>query len=439
MSEAGRIRPWLVEWRGFFRLGISMARLLYLLVFSLALPFLLLRLYWRGRRQPAYRQHWRERLGCLSAKQRQALPRQALLIHACSVGETQAASVLVGWLRQQHPELPLILTHTTPTGRARGQALMADVPQLYLPFDLPWLLGPWLRQLAPRGLVLMETEVWPELVRLCRQQGLPVSLANARLSPRSFAGYQRVQALLAPVWASLSWVGAQYPADAQRLQQLGVPGEVIQVVGNLKLAMPVAEGLIERAQAWRAAHLPARACWLAASTHEGEEQPLLALQQQWQAEGQTALLLLAPRHPERVAQIIGYAQAAGLRYARRSVEQQPAADTQVFIIDTLGELQFFYALADACFVGGSLIAHGGHNPFEPVQVGRLALCGPHMFNFQALTDELAAQGALVQCASVTELAAMLRQQLSQPSRIQLTQLGQVAAPQVWVDAILSAD
>ena len=410
-----------------------MSRALYSLLFSLLLPAVLLRMAWRSRRIPAYRRHWSERLGKVAS----AMPRQAVIVHGCSVGETQAASVLINWLTEQQPAVPVILTHTTPTGRARGEALLPDVACCYLPFDLPWLVSAWLDQLQPRALVLMETELWPNLIAACQRRNIPVSLANARLSERSFRGYQKVRRLMTPVWQALHWVGCQYRADADRLLQLGTPASRTEVVGNLKLAMPVAEAIKLKAAELRQQWCEGRSCWIAGSTHPGEEEQVLDLHIKLLQRQPSLLLLLAPRHPERAREIIELCQQRQLQVVRRSLGEQPGQSTQVVLIDTLGELMLFYGVADVAFVGGSLVAHGGHNPFEPLQMGRVALVGPHMFNFQSLLEELQPTGRVRQVADVQALEEAVSQALLEPVQDGLEGAGVMAAPGHWIAAILA--
>lgn len=355
----------------------------YRLLLLLAAPWIPLRLLWRGRRERGYLEHWGERLGAVD------VPAGALWIHAVSVGEMRAAQPLIDALRAAHPGARLLLTCMTPTGRATAESLYGSFARIvYLPYDYAFLMRRFLRRARPAAGVLMETELWPNLIREADRQGLPLMLANARLSERSARGYARLPALTRASLVRVNRVAAQSEADAARLRRLGA--RETQVTGNLKFDIAPPAGLIERGAAWRAAW-GSRPVLLAASTREGEEALLLRACAARAPE--EVLLVLVPRHPQRfdaVARLIG---AAGLPYVRRSATTAVDAATRVLLGDSLGELFAYYAACDVAFVGGSLLPLGGQNLIEAASAGRPVLVGPHTFNFETATRQAIEAGA----------------------------------------------
>lgn len=371
-----------------------MARLLYSLCFFLALPLIWLRLLWRSRRQPEYLQHLGERHGRFPPRPEGPL----IWVHAVSVGETRAAQPLIEGLLAQYPDSRILLTGMTPTGRATGREVYGErVFQCYLPYDLPFTVDRFFRHFSPRFGVLMETEVWPNLLAAARRHGVPVLLANARLSARSARGYRRFSALARPAFAALSGVAAQTAADAERLQALGAAPVV--VCGNLKFDVSPAADKLALGQAWRAA-LGERPVWLAASTREGEEALLLAA---WRQQAPAAaLLILVPRHPQRFDEVAELCRTAGLATERRS-HGLPQADTEIWLGDSMGEMAAYYAAADLAFIGGSLLPLGGQNLIEAAACGCPVLIGPHTFNFAQASDDALAAGAARRVADAEDL------------------------------------
>ncbi len=374
-------------------------RLIYNGLLYLILPLALLRLYWRGRRDAGHRQRWRERLGFVPT----LLP-GGLWVHAVSVGETRAALPLIRALLDRYPDLPLLVTTTTLTGsRQVREALGERVQHVYAPYDLPGATRRFLQRARPRLAVIMETELWPNLLRQCATASIPVLLANARLSERSARGYGRIRGLTAALLRDVTLIAAQADADAARFRALGAPR--VEVTGNLKydLALPV--DLPERGQRLRRDLLgDQRPVWIAASTHAGEDEPILEafarLCARW-----PALLLLVPRHPERFDSVAALCRQQGFSVIRRSERKVCAPDTTVFLGDSMGELLLFYAAADLAFVGGSLVATGGHNVLEPALLGLPVLFGPHMFNFTEAGERLLEAEAAWRVADAGELAA----------------------------------
>jgi 3-deoxy-D-manno-octulosonic-acid transferase len=398
------------------------ARLLYSLLFYLAMPFILLRLFWRGRAQPEYRRHWRERLALyrlfarpLRPRYRRRPPDAAPLIwlHAVSLGETRAAESLIESLLAAYPGYRLLLTSTTPTGRAAGQVLcetlgtkQSRILQAWLPYDLPGATRRFLAHFRPALGILMETEIWPNLLAAAAAHRLPVVLANARLSRASARAYARIHALIRPALGHLAAVTAQSEADANRLALLGAPN--IHICGNLKFDMLPDPGKLRLGETWRAA-LADRLVWLAASTREGEEELLCAIQRTLAGHPAFAakppLLVLVPRHPQRFDAVAGIVARHGLSLCRRS--QRPPAEELVWLGDSMGEMPAYYRLAQISFIGGSLLPLGGQNLIEAASCASPILIGPHTFNFTQASRDAIRLGAARRVADAGELAEAL--------------------------------
>lgn len=382
-------------------------RQLYTLLLYLALPFAALRLPRRA---------WLERLGF--GAQRTG---GGVWIHAVSVGEMQAAAILVAALRTRADAPELTLTCATPTGRARAQALMPDVPVRYAPYDLPGSLRRCLSRLRPRLLILIETELWPNLLHQARRADVPTLIASARVSERSARFYRRFPSLLRPALQANVWVGAQTAGDARRFGDLGVAAERLSVVGNVKFDRVLPDELMPRGAALRARLGAGRPVWVAGSTHPGEEQIVLEAHRQLRQTLPQSLLVLAPRHPQRFDEAAAGVQAAGLRCLRRShalpqahAAQGEAEGYEVLLLDTLGELMEFYAAGDAAFVGGSLVPVGGHNLLEPAALGLPVLSGPQQFNSPDVARILTEHAALTTVEDAASLSAALAHLLSDP-------------------------
>lgn len=364
-----------------------MARLAYGLLLYLLTPLIWLRLLWRGRKQPEYLHHLAERYGVYGQRAEGAM----IWVHAVSVGETRAAQPLIEGLLADWPGYRILLTCMTPTGRATGEEVYGDrVIQAYLPYDYPGAVDRFFRHFSPAFGVLMETELWPNLLAAAQRRKVPVVLANARLSSRSAKGYARFGALARPAFGALAGVAAQTAEDALRIEALGA--SKVTVCGNLKFDVVPAPEKLALGAAWRQA-IGLRPVWLAASTREGEEALLLAA---WrQVSVPDALLVLVPRHPQRFDEVAALLNDAGLPFVRRSSGQVPDAQTRVWLGDSMGEMAAYYALADLAFIGGSLLPLGGQNLIEAAACGCPVLVGPHTFNFlQATEDALKAEAAL---------------------------------------------
>jgi 3-deoxy-D-manno-octulosonic-acid transferase len=377
---------------------------LYTLLFYLALPWILLRLWRRGFRDPDYWERIGERLGAYwpGGGPPAAAP---LWLHAVSVGEVQAAVPIVEHLLKTRPALPLLITTMTPTGSRRVRELFgARVMHVYAPYDLPGAVARFIGHFRPCALLIMETEIWPNTITACTRRGLPVLLLNARLSEKSAAGYRRIGRLVRTVLGRIRVIAAQTALDAQRLAGLGAPPERVQVTGSVKLDLRLPPSLHEQGAVLRRALGPGRAVWIAASTHGGEEEQVLEAFAAVRREHADALLLLAPRHPDRAGGIADLCRKAGWRCVRRSQQPLPPPDLDIYLADTLGELPLLYAASDLAFVGGSLVPVGGHNMIEPAALGLPVLTGPQLFNFAVIGEQLLEVGAALRVENAEQLA-----------------------------------
>lgn len=404
-----------------------MIRALYSLLIVALLPIAALYLLWRSRKQAEYRAHWDERFACYRkgtppAAQAPDSPSLTVWLHAVSVGETRAAQPIIAALRSRYPDVRIVLTHTTPTGRATSEALYGDqVERLYLPYDTPWAVRRFLRRIRPQIGLIMETEVWPNLLHEAARARIPTLLVNARLSARSAAGYGRFAALTRTTLACLSAVGAQAASDAQRLRDLGAHS--VTVTGNLKFDITAPPALVELGKSLKQ-RFGQRQVFLCASTREGEEALLLsawraALADKSQATLAKALLLIVPRHPQRFNEVAALAAQLGFTVQRRStLGESLESDTQVLIGDSMGEMFAYYAASDLAFVGGSLMDFGCQNLIEPCSVGTPVLIGPSTFNFAEAAAAALASQAAQQVASADDLIGLAGRLLADPARLQ---------------------
>ena len=368
-------------------------QLLYSLAWYLATPLVVMHLLWRSRRQPEYLRHWNERWSLLG--RRPAAQRPIVWIHAVSVGETRAAQTLIVALERDYPHLQILLTAMTPTGRQTGEQLFGDrVLRSYLPYDYPGAMRRFIEYWRPQAAIIMETELWPNLMANCVRHSVPVCLVNARLSQRSLRKGARWGGLISVALKQLSAIAVQSEADAQRLRTLGA--RQLTITGNMKFDITPAPQQLELGRHWRA-KIAARSVVLAASTREGEERLLLA---QWRrhasaATGARPLLVIVPRHPQRFEEVGELIREAGLSMTRRSqfgagsaarAQAAEAGEVDVLLGDSMGEMSAYYAMADVAILGGSLLEFGGQNLIESCAVGTRIILGQHTFNF----DEAAA-------------------------------------------------
>ena len=380
-----------------------MNRPLYSVLWWLALPLVLARLWWRGRKEPGYRAHWAERLGFYEALEP---ARMTFMVHAVSVGETRAAEPLVEALLTNWPDSRVLLTHMTPTGRATGHALFAKhgarVVQSYLPYDTGFMVGRFLRHFAPRICILMETEVWPNLIAGCAAHGVPVALVNARLSERSLRRGQRFGTLMAGAARAITTVAAQTEADAARIRSLGAPR--VAVTGSIKFDVVPPQAALDTG-AWLRARLKGRPVFLCASTREGEEVLILDAWTRLQNKPTGMLLAIVPRHPQRFDDVAQLVRARGLSLQRRSQMTDAAVDADVLLGDSMGEMFAYYAACDCAYIGGSLLPLGGQNLIEACALGKPVLVGEHTFNFLDATIEAVAAGGALRVPDADSLLA----------------------------------
>jgi len=377
-----------------------MIRRIYTLLLYLLLPLVLLRLLWRSVKAPGYRRRWLERLGIFSPPANWG----GLWIHAVSVGEVQAVVPLIRQLLEDNPELAITVTTTTPTGSARvTEQLGEQVFHVYFPYDLPLALTGFIRRVRPRVLLMVETEVWPNLLHLCRRHGVYTLLANARLSEKSARRYARLGSFTRQTFSYIGRIAAQADADAMRFRELGVAAENVTVTGSIKFDMRIPASLDEQVEVLRR-DWAGRPVWVAGSTHEGEDELVLFAHHKVLSRFPDALLILVPRHPERFDRVGGLCKRERLRMARRSRAGEYSHETQVYLGDTMGELPLLLGSADVAFIGGSLIPTGGHNMLEASAQGVAVCFGPHVFNFAAISQLLIEEGAAVQVDNEAELA-----------------------------------
>ncbi|NIG87830.1 lipid IV(A) 3-deoxy-D-manno-octulosonic acid transferase [Serratia symbiotica] len=372
----------------------------YQVLLYLIQPLIWLRLLLRSRKAPAYRKRWAERYGYCTGK---VLP-SGIMLHSVSVGETLAAIPLVRALRHHYPYLPITVTTMTPTGSERIQSAFGkDVHHVHLPYDLPGSIKRFLDQVDPKLVIIMETELWPNLINVLHQRHIPLVIANARLSARSAAGYKKIGGFVRNMLHRITLIAAQNQEDGDRFVELGLKRSQLTVTGSLKFDISVTPELAARAVTLRRQWAPRRAVWIATSTHDGEERILLAAQRKLLEKHPDLLLILVPRHPERFATAKDLVQKAGFSYILRSRGEIPSGSTQIVIGDTMGELMLLYGIADLAFVGGSLVERGGHNPLEAAAHAIPVLMGPHTFNFNDICAKLSQAEGLITVADTDSL------------------------------------
>lgn len=366
-------------------------RFLYSLILFLLLPFAFCWFMWRSLRQTGHPDHWGERFGSSPYLP----PHQAIWVHAASVGEVRAAAPLVNALRQRDPQRPMIVTCFTASGREQAQRMFAGrVVVAQLPYDLGFCVRRWLGSVQPRLGIILETEIWPNLLLACGRAHIPLLMVSARMSERALRRYRRLRGLARRVLEQVGVIAAQTPADAECFRQMGVPAERLQVVGNLKFDIEFAPGLTAEGEHLRARLFGGNSVIVAGSTREGEELLVLRAFGDLLSGQPECVLVLAPRHPERAPAVAELVRARGLAVYRRSQGETPLAAGGVLVLDTLGELTHFYAAADLAFVGGSLVPVGGHNLLEPAALGLPVIAGPHLDNVRDIASLLKNAGGL---------------------------------------------
>jgi 3-deoxy-D-manno-octulosonic-acid transferase len=381
-------------------------RFTYNLLFTLILPLIVLRLLWRSLRAPAYARRWAERFGFIAlSPAQQAQKGQWLWVHAVSVGESIAAAPLIRTLRSEHPGIPIVVTTMTPTGSERVRDMFGDdVCHVYAPYDHPWAVKNFLSRFQPRLLVIMETELWPNIIHYTKRSGGRVIVANARLSEKSARGYEKFPALGKPMLQQIDCIAAQARNDAERFVRLGVAAQQLQITGSIKFEIELPDDLAERQRALQALIEGDRPVLIAASTREGEEEKVLEAFKQCLARVPDLLLLLVPRHPERFKAVAKLCAEKGLTVVKRSEALPVTPLTNVFLGDSMGEMLTYFSVADIAFVGGSLVNTGCHNVLEPAAMGLPVFVGPSQFNFQTICEQLEEAGALQTVADERALA-----------------------------------
>lgn len=348
-------------------------------------PLILLYFWRQGRRNPAYRARLDERFGKHKIPDRYC---GGVVFHCVSVGEFLAARAMIQRFIQRHPHTPVIITSMTPTASELiEKTFAARAFHCYLPIDTPTAVSRFLNQAKPLSIVVLETELWPNLVHQCRRRKTPIVLVNGRMSEQSMRGYVRLDWLFKQVWGALDFCGAQTESAAQRFQRIGVPADKVDVVGNLKFDISCSEKLRNEIKDYKAL-FGERPIITAGSTHEGEEVQLLKAFTSVLKQHPTALFILVPRHQERFQAVAELVEQRGFKYVRRSAGVPVLPTTQVLLADTMGELMLWYGVANVAFVGGSLITRGGHNPLEPLALAVPIVSGTHVFNFQEVYDQL---------------------------------------------------
>jgi len=374
----------------------------------------------RGSANPGYRQRWAERFAVFTFNGKA----NGLLIHSVSVGETLAAEPLVRSLQAANPDLTLTITTTTPTGSDQVKRLYVkelaagDIVHVYLPYDLPWLTTRFIKKVQPSLCIIMETELWPNIIRSCNKQQVPVILANARLSEKSARGYAKFPKLTQPMLQGLDLIAAQHRNDAQRFIDLGIDEKKVDVTGSIKFDISIPEQSLALGKELKQQWGEARPVLVLASSHEGEDDLILDSYQQLLADFPDLLLVLVPRHPERFDEVAAIVLSRDLHLLRRqesfdkgNLQANPM--TQVYLADTMGEMLLLLATADIAIIGGSFIEHGGHNPLEACALSKAVVMGPSDYNFAAIAQQLMNQGAMQQ-ASREQLTICLRQLLERP-------------------------
>ncbi len=391
---------------------MSLRRMLYSFLLYLIFPLVIFRLLWRSRSNPAYRQRIGERLGLVRLDSDKAI----IWIHAVSVGETIAAQPLIEALIHQYSDHRIWVTTTTPTGSDRVKALFGDrVAHVYFPYDLPDVVARFIRRIKPKLLIVIETEIWPNLFAKCKKENIPLVLVNARLSERSTQKYLKLQNLVKETLVNISLIAVRSSVDADRFKQLGASNTQISVAGNIKFDFKVDEKQVEQGKQWREQWVKNNLVWVVASTHAGEDEVILSIYQNLLKQFPSLLLVLVPRHPERFDDVFSLCnEVKGLSVLRHSkVETYKNTEANIILGDSMGEMQSWFATADVVFMGGSLVETGGHNPIEPIAQGMPVVSGPHMFNFDDISAQLSEEDLLFICELSNDIEEILSYLLKQ--------------------------
>ena len=386
-------------------------RIFYSCLFYFLIPFILLRLLWRGIKAPAYRHRWRERFAFYNKQ----FPQGVIWFHAVSVGEAEALFPLVRQIQKQHPDAKLLITTTTPTGSARVKAVMQEsVAHVYLPYDVPDSVSRFMQCFKPKLAVVMETEIWPNLFLYCGRNNIPLYIINARLSEKSSRGYQRIPSLVHSALAGVNLITAQTQDDANRFIAIGADSKKVLTLGNIKFDVEIPQTMIEQGLQIKAGLFAGRFVWMIASTHKDEEVLFLEIYKEIKHKIPELLLVIVPRHPERFADVKKLCEQFQLSVIMRTAGERVYTETDVYLVDTMGELKMLYAASDAAFVGGSMVPRGGHNILEAAVVGVPVMFGPHMVNFKEIARGVLSQNAAIQCQNKADIVNSILALYEQP-------------------------
>ena len=386
-------------------------RFIYTCVFYLIIPFIVLRLLWRSIKAPSYRHRWYERFSIYNTK----FPTGVVWFHAVSVGEAEALFPLLKQIKLKHPDTKLLITTTTPTGSARVKAVMQDtVSHVYLPYDVPDAICRFMRCFKPRMAVMMETEIWPNIFNYCGDHHIPLYIINARLSEKSSKGYQKISRLIHPALANIKCIATQTKDDASRFISIGADSEKVETLGNIKFDVEITTSTITEGLTIKADLFMDRFVWLIASTHKDEEKIFLDIYKVLKEKIPELLLILVPRHPERFPVVKKLIEKEHLSVATRTLQETVNTKTDVYLVDTMGELKAMYAAADVAFIGGSMVANGGHNILEASAVGVPVMFGPFMDNFKEIARVVLIESAAIQCQSKSDIISSMKLLYEQP-------------------------
>ncbi|MCF6189434.1 MAG: lipid IV(A) 3-deoxy-D-manno-octulosonic acid transferase [Cocleimonas sp.] len=402
---------------------MSFRRLLYSLLLYLIFPFVIFRLFWRSRSNPAYRQRIFERMGFVNIESDKPI----IWLHAVSVGETVAAQPLIESLILQYPNHKILVTTTTPTGSDRVNALFGDrVAHVYFPYDLPDVVSRFIKRVKPQLLIVIETEIWPNLYAACHKNNIPLALVNARLSQRSADKYLKIKSLVAETLTNINFIAVRSFADKERFKALGASDDQLSIVGNIKFDFEVSKKQVEQGRQWRKQLQHNKQVWVVASTHAGEDEKILAFYKSLQKQFPTLLLVLIPRHPERfddVFQLCMTLDNDNIKTVRHSqTNDYQNIQTNIILGDSMGEMESWFATADVVFMGGSLVEVGGHNPLEAIAQGVPVVSGPHMFNFDDIAGQLSEEGLLFVCESDKKIEETITKLLEQQTDLAIFEM-----------------
>lgn len=369
-------------------------------------PVIWIRLLWRSKQIPAYRRNWLERYGFYCY---QDIKPNSIILHAVSLGETLLTFPLIKALQKYYPNTIITLTSMTPSGLelARRFIFNDNIQCIYLPYDLPGAMKRFIKQMKPKLVIIMETELWPNFINILYQNNIPLIIANARLSIRSFIKYKKISQFFLHIMRRITIIAAQHESDASRFLQLGLKKNQLCITGNLKFDITITQDLLRKIKFLRNTWIKNRLTWIASSTHPGEEILLLEVHKQLLKIFPNLLMILAPRHPERFFNVIQITKKLGFSYIIRSNGVIPIENVQIIINDTIGELMLLYGISDIAFIGGSLVDHGGHNPLEAAAHSLPLIMGPYTFNFSDICDKLLHSDGLISISDAQSLICVI--------------------------------